>query len=117
MATLALLQTPGSKAGYDLPPTLRQRSIVIEHICVEGRTYIGGWSGVPRRVFLEHIGADLCAKYVAFKMADDYPSSIDMADGAAPLDMPGYPVRRRRLRRVRWDIRSVCAWRPNLELS
>ena len=75
-----------------MPPTLRQRSIVIEHICVEGWTYIGGWSGVPRRVFLEHIGADLCAKYVAFKMADDYPSSIDMADGAAPLDIPGYPV-------------------------
>ena len=40
MTTLALLQTPGSKAGYDLPPTLRQRSIVIEHICVEG------WTGI-----------------------------------------------------------------------
>ena len=84
MVTLAPLQTPVSKAGYDLPPTLGQRSIVIEHIRVEGWTYIGGWGAVPRRVFLAQIGADLCAKYVAFKMADDYPSSIDIADGLHP---------------------------------
>lgn len=64
--------------------TLPQRSMVIKHICVEGWSYIGGWSGVPLRSFLEHIGADLRARYVAFKTADDYPSSIDMATALHP---------------------------------
>ena len=87
---------------------LPQRSMVIKHICVEGWSYIGGWTGVPLRTFLERVGADLSAKYVAFKTADDYPSSIDMATalhpqtllatryGEATLADPfGYPVRLR----------------------
>ena len=63
---------------------LPQTSMVIKHICVEGWSYIGGWSGVPLRVFLERVGADLRAKYVAFKTADNYPSSIDMATALHP---------------------------------
>ena len=63
---------------------LPQASIVIQHICVEGWSYIGGWTGVPLRLFLERVGADLRAKYVAFKTADDYPSSIDMASALHP---------------------------------
>jgi DMSO/TMAO reductase YedYZ molybdopterin-dependent catalytic subunit len=87
---------------------LPQSSMVIKHICVEGWSYIGGWTGVPFRTFLERIGADLRAKYVAFKTADDYPSSIDMATalhpqtllalryGGDPLTDPfGFPVRLR----------------------
>ena len=87
---------------------LPQRSMVIKHICVEGWSYIGGWSGVPLRTFLERVGADLRAKYVAFKTADDYPSSIDMKTALHPqtllatryaddqlADPFGYPVRLR----------------------
>jgi len=87
---------------------LPQRTIVIKHICVEGWSYIGGWTGVPFRTFLEHVGADLRAKYVAFKTADDYPSSIDMASALHPqtllateyagetlADPFGYPMRLR----------------------
>jgi DMSO/TMAO reductase YedYZ molybdopterin-dependent catalytic subunit len=87
---------------------LPQRTIVIKHICVEGWSYIGGWTGVPLRAFLEHVGADLRAKYVAFKTADDYPSSIDMASALHPqtllateyagetlADPFGYPIRLR----------------------
>ena len=87
---------------------LPQRSMVIKHICVEGWSYIGGWTGVPLRTFLERVGADLRAKYVAFKTADDYPSSIDMATALHPqtilamkyadetlADPFGYPVRLR----------------------
>ena len=82
--------------------------MVIKHICVEGWSYIGGWTGVPLRVLLERVGADLRAKYVAFKTADDYPSSIDMATALHPqtllatryggdtlADPFGYPVRLR----------------------
>ena len=36
------------------------------------------------REFLERIGADLTAKYVSFKCADDYYGSIDMATALHP---------------------------------
>jgi DMSO/TMAO reductase YedYZ molybdopterin-dependent catalytic subunit len=88
--------------------TLPQREIIVRHVCVEGWDYIGQWSGVPFRFFLEHVGADLKAKYVAFKTADDYPSSIDMATALHPQtllatqyagetlpDPFGYPLRLR----------------------
>ena len=63
---------------------LPQVDMVIRHICVEGWDYIGEWSGPTLRSFLERVGADTRAKYVAFKTADDYPSSIDMATALHP---------------------------------
>ncbi len=77
------------KRSWTLPElqALPQSSMVIKHICVEGWSYIGGWTGVPLSVFLKRIGADLRAKYVAFKTADDYPSSIDMATALHPQTM------------------------------
>ncbi|MFA5172450.1 MAG: molybdopterin-dependent oxidoreductase [Sulfuriferula sp.] len=57
---------------------LPQVSQVTRHICVEGWSAIGKWGGVPFATFLQHIGADLTAKYVGFKCADDYYTSIDM---------------------------------------
>ena len=57
---------------------LPQVSQVTRHICVEGWSAIGKWGGVPFATFLKHIGADLSAKYVGFKCADDYYTSIDM---------------------------------------
>ena len=63
---------------------LPQADMVIKHICVEGWDYVGQWSGPTLRSFLERVGADTRAKYVAFKTADDYPSSIDMATALHP---------------------------------
>jgi DMSO/TMAO reductase YedYZ molybdopterin-dependent catalytic subunit len=87
---------------------LPRREMIVRHICVEGWDYIGQWSGVPLRTFLERVGADLKAKYVAFRTADDYPSSIDMATALHPqtllatqyagetlADPFGYPLRLR----------------------
>jgi DMSO/TMAO reductase YedYZ molybdopterin-dependent catalytic subunit len=64
--------------------TLPQQDMIIRHVCVEGWDYIGQWSGATLRSFLERVGADLRAKYVVFKTADDYPSSIDMATALHP---------------------------------
>ena len=58
---------------------LPQVSQVTRHICVEGWSAIGKWGGVPFSLFLQRIGADTRAKYVGFKCADNYYSSIDMA--------------------------------------
>ena len=63
---------------------LPEQEIIIRHICVEGWDYIGQWSGVNLRQFLERIGADLTAKYVAFRCADDYYGSIDMPSALHP---------------------------------
>jgi DMSO/TMAO reductase YedYZ molybdopterin-dependent catalytic subunit len=63
---------------------LPEQELIVRHICVEGWDYIGQWSGVNLRYFLERIGADLTAKYVAFKCADDYTESIDMATALHP---------------------------------
>ncbi|HZV54842.1 MAG TPA: molybdopterin-dependent oxidoreductase, partial [Rhodocyclaceae bacterium] len=65
---------------YALP----QVSQVTRHICVEGWSAIGKWSGTPFRVFLERVGADTTARYVGFKCEDDYYSSIDMATALHP---------------------------------
>ncbi len=65
---------------YNLP----EQELIVRHICVEGWDYIGQWSGVNMRYFLERIGADLSAKYVAFRCADGYTGSIDMATALHP---------------------------------
>ena len=57
---------------------LPQQEWIVRHICVEGWDYIGQWSGVNLRQFLERVGADLSAKYVFFRCADDYTESLDM---------------------------------------
>lgn len=64
--------------------SLPEQEMIIRHICVEGWDYIGQWSGVNLRHLLERIGADLTAKYVAFKCADDYTESLDMATALHP---------------------------------
>jgi DMSO/TMAO reductase YedYZ molybdopterin-dependent catalytic subunit len=87
---------------------LPEQELIIRHICVEGWDYIGQWSGPNLRSFLQRIGADLTAKYIAFKCADDYTESIDMQTAlhpqtilatkyanAAIADPFGYPLRLR----------------------
>jgi DMSO/TMAO reductase YedYZ molybdopterin-dependent catalytic subunit len=63
---------------------LPRQELIVKHICVEGWDYIGQWSGVNLRLFLERIGADTTAKYVAFKCADNYTESLDMATALHP---------------------------------
>jgi DMSO/TMAO reductase YedYZ molybdopterin-dependent catalytic subunit len=63
---------------------LPQESQITRHCCVEGWSAIGKWGGIPFRFFLERVGADLTAKYVGFRCADDYYSSIDMASALHP---------------------------------
>lgn len=63
---------------------LPQTGQVTRHICVEGWSAIGKWGGVPFSDFLRRVGADLSARYVGFKCADDYYTSIDMPTALHP---------------------------------
>ena len=65
---------------YSLP----QESQITRHVCVEGWSMIGKWSGPRLGDFLRRVGADLSAKYVGFQCADGYYGSIDMATALHP---------------------------------
>jgi DMSO/TMAO reductase YedYZ molybdopterin-dependent catalytic subunit len=76
---------------------LPQEAQVTRHICIEGWSQIGQWSGVPLHVFLRRIGADLRARFVGFKCFDGYSTSIDMPSALHPqtiltLDFLGKPL-------------------------
>ena len=73
---------------YALPQT----SQVTRHVCVEGWSMIGKWTGAPFRTFLERIGADMTAKYVGFECADGYYSSIDMASALHPQTLLTFKI-------------------------
>jgi DMSO/TMAO reductase YedYZ molybdopterin-dependent catalytic subunit len=60
---------------------LPQENQITRHICVEGWSAIGSWTGVRLSHFLQLIGADTRAKYVWFNCAD-------MDGYNSPLDMP-----------------------------
>ena len=57
---------------------------ITRHICIEGWSAIGKWTGVRFSEFLTRIGADLTAKYVTFRCDDRYVTSIDMATALHP---------------------------------
>ncbi len=67
---------------YQLP----QEKQITRHICVEGWSAIGSWTGTPLRHFLKVIGADTRAKYCWFQCGDQdgYNSPLDMATALHP---------------------------------
>jgi DMSO/TMAO reductase YedYZ molybdopterin-dependent catalytic subunit len=71
---------------YALP----QVSQVTRHICVEGWSMIGKWSGAPLKTFLERVGADTTAKYVGFECADGYYEGMDMPTALHPQTIKAF---------------------------
>ena len=71
---------------YALP----QETQITRHICVEGWSAIGKWTGTPLREFLRRVGADTHAKYVWFRCAEGYSTSIDMATALHPQTQMTY---------------------------
>jgi len=65
---------------YALP----QEKQITRHVCVEGWSAIGSWTGVRLSDFLKRIGADTRAKYVYFICAEGYSNTIDMATALHP---------------------------------
>jgi DMSO/TMAO reductase YedYZ molybdopterin-dependent catalytic subunit len=87
-------RTPWTIPALRMLPQVEQ---ITRHICIEGWSQIGRWSGVPLRDFLQRVGADLRAPFVGFKCFDGYSTSIDMASALHPqtilaLDFDGQPL-------------------------
>ena len=74
------------RADWTLPElhALPRVTQITRHICIEGWSAIGSWSGVPFSHFLRRIGADLTANYVNFRCDDNYVTSIDMPTALHP---------------------------------
>jgi DMSO/TMAO reductase YedYZ molybdopterin-dependent catalytic subunit len=83
---LTLSGRVASTAPWDLRSLmqLEHASQITRLICIEGWSAVGQWAGVPLASFLASVGADLSTKYVAFRCADDYWTSIDMASALHP---------------------------------
>src|SRR5215813_4087215 len=65
---------------YALP----QEKQITRHVCVEGWSAIGSWTGARLSDFLLRVGADTRAQYVWFKCAEGYSNTIDMATAMHP---------------------------------
>jgi DMSO/TMAO reductase YedYZ molybdopterin-dependent catalytic subunit len=71
---------------------LPQRSQVTRHVCVEGWSMIGKWTGTPFRTFLDRVGADTTARYVGFTCADGYYESLDMPTALHPQTIMAFAL-------------------------
>ncbi len=69
-----------------------QVSQITRHVCVEGWSAIGKWTGVPFRDFLRRVDADLTAKYVYFECADKYTCGLDMPTALHPQTLLSFKV-------------------------
>ncbi len=74
-------KTPWTAARLARLPMTRT---IVRHVCVEGWSYVGDWSGVLFRTFLQEVGADLTKRYVGFRCHDKYTASIDMPTALHP---------------------------------
>ena len=76
----------GNKESWTLEQlyALPQETQVTGHVCVEGWSAIGKWTGVRLSEFLRRLGADTRAKYVWFQCAEGYSNTIDMATALHP---------------------------------
>jgi DMSO/TMAO reductase YedYZ molybdopterin-dependent catalytic subunit len=63
---------------------LSRETQITRHICIEGWSAIGKWTGVRFSEFLKRVGADRRARYVTFRCEDNYVTSIDMATALHP---------------------------------
>jgi DMSO/TMAO reductase YedYZ molybdopterin-dependent catalytic subunit len=71
---------------------LPQETQITRHICVEGWSMIGKWTGTPLHVFLERIGADTTARYVGFECADGYYEGLDMQTALHPQTLMAFKL-------------------------
>ncbi len=74
------------KRSWTLPElyALPQEKQITRHVCVEGWSAIGSWTGARLSDFLKRVGADTRARYVWFQCAEGYSNTIDMPTALHP---------------------------------
>lgn len=89
LAIEGLVAKPGS---YSLPDLKRlpSRTQITRHVCEEGWSAIGEWTGVPLSRVLDAAGLLPTARFVTFYSFDDWADSIDMLDALHPQTLLAY---------------------------
>jgi len=89
---LSLAGLIGNKTPWTIEDlyALPQVSQVTRHVCVEGWSMIGKWSGARLSDFLARIGADITARYVGFECADGYYEGLDMPTALHPQTLMAF---------------------------
>jgi DMSO/TMAO reductase YedYZ molybdopterin-dependent catalytic subunit len=78
LSVRGLVEKPGNYS-LEQVAALPKRVMNTRHVCVEGWSIIPRWGGTPLRTFLEYVGADPNAQYLAVQCGDDYYTGYDMA--------------------------------------
>jgi DMSO/TMAO reductase YedYZ molybdopterin-dependent catalytic subunit len=72
--------------------TLPQETRITRHVCVEGWSVIGKWTGTPLSVFLNRIGSNTTARYVGFECTDGYYEGVDMPTALHPQTLMAFKL-------------------------
>jgi DMSO/TMAO reductase YedYZ molybdopterin-dependent catalytic subunit len=91
-----LVARPGSYSLADLK-RLPSRTQITRHVCEEGWSAIGEWTGVPLSRVLDAAGLLPTARFVSFYSYDDWADSIDMLDALHPQTLLAYGMNGRDL--------------------
>jgi len=73
------------------------RTQITKHMCEEGWSAIGEWTGVPLSRVLDAAGMLPAARFVSFYSYDDWADSIDMLDALHPQTLLAYGMNGRDL--------------------
>lgn len=96
LAIEGLVSRPGSFALPDLK-RLPARTQITKHVCEEGWTAIGEWTGVPLSRVLDAAGMLPSARYVTFHSFDDWVDCLDLIDALHPQTLLAYGMNGRDL--------------------
>lgn len=91
-----LVAKPGSYSLADLK-RFPSRTQITKHVCEEGWSAIGEWTGVPLSRVLDAAGMLPTARFVNFYSYDDWADSIDLLDALHPQTLLAYGMNGRDL--------------------
>ena len=91
-----LVSRPGSFTLAELK-RLPSRTQITRHVCEEGWTAIGEWTGVPLSRVLDTVGLRPEARFVNFHSFDSWEDSIDLFDALHPQTLLAYGMNGRDL--------------------
>lgn len=96
LAVDGLVARPGSFSLAQLK-ALPARTQITRHVCEEGWSAIGEWTGVPLSRVLDAAGLQPAARFVTFYSYDDWADSIDLLDALHPQTLLAYGMNGRDL--------------------
>ena len=96
LAVDGLVARPGAFSLAELK-ALPSRTQITRHVCEEGWTAIGEWTGVPLSRLLDAVGLQPAARFVSVYSVDGLADSIDLLDALHPQTLLAYGMNGRDL--------------------